>query len=77
MFTTLTVTEEANLSGGKKYKSKPPEHKPEPKPEPKPTYPAPKFIVNLSAIITQTAVNVNSGDVEGNLVQTAVNQIGV
>ncbi|MEH1839953.1 MAG: hypothetical protein V7L20_14585 [Nostoc sp.] len=72
LFTTLTVTEEASLSGG---------HKKKPTPPAKPTTPTtpatPKITINLGAIVTQIAVNVNTGYVKGDLTQTAVNQIKV
>ncbi|MEH1839955.1 MAG: hypothetical protein V7L20_14595 [Nostoc sp.] len=73
LFTTLTATEEASLSGGHKKKTTTP-----PTTTPPATPPAPPTItVNLAAIITQTAVNVNTGKVKGDLTQTAVNQIKV
>ncbi|MCC5621759.1 hypothetical protein [Nostoc sp. CHAB 5715] len=75
LFTTLTATEEANLSGGT-HKPKKKEHKPAPaKPEPKPATPAPTITVNLPVVITQIAINVNTGDIGGDLTQTAANQI--
>ena len=86
LFTTLTVTEEASLSGGtyRKYRRAPRPTTPTtpapttPTPTPTPT-PAPRPItitLNIPRIITQTAVNTNSGYVKGDLTQTAVNQIG-
>ncbi|MCC5627900.1 hypothetical protein LC613_07020 [Nostoc sphaeroides CHAB 2801] len=83
LFTTLTVTEEASLSGGTRRKYRKPAHNPTTSTPstPAPSTPAPKppvtITVNLPITITQTAVNVNTGDVKGGLTQTAANQIGV
>ncbi|MEH1839954.1 MAG: hypothetical protein V7L20_14590 [Nostoc sp.] len=78
LFTTLTATEEASLSGGHKKKTTTPPATTPPATTPPATPPAPPTItVNLAAIITQTAVNVNTGYVKGDLTQTAVNQIKV
>ena len=74
LFTTLTVTEEASLSGGHKKKTTTP---PATTPKPPATPATPKITINLGAIVTQIAVNVNTGDVKGDLTQTAVNQIKV
>ena len=82
LFTTLTVTEEASLSGGtyRKYRRAP---RPTTPTTPAPTTPTPTpaptpitITLNIPRIITQAAVNTNSGDVKGNLSQTAANQIG-
>ena len=65
LFTTLTATEEASLSGGR-YGTHRPAPRPTtpttPTPTPTPT-PAPRPItitLNIPRIITQTAVNTNS-----------------
>ena len=63
LFTALTVTEEASLSGGTEKKKK--NHKP----AHKPSTPAPKPVV-----ITQVALNVAAGILSGSKIdQTALN----
>ncbi|WP_152588050.1 hypothetical protein [Nostoc sphaeroides] len=65
LFTTLTVTEEASLSGGKRHK-KPAPHKPTTTTPPAPT-PKP-------AILTQVALNIFVGGGSGTkLTQEAIN----
>ncbi|MCC5627902.1 hypothetical protein LC613_07025 [Nostoc sphaeroides CHAB 2801] len=79
LFTTLTVTEEASLSGGKYRRSHKPAKPSTPATPATPAAPAPKPItvtLNLPVIITQVAINVNTGKVGGDLIQTAANQIG-
>ncbi|MEH2010957.1 hypothetical protein [Nostoc sp.] len=72
LFTTLTAYEEASLSGGNKKK------KPVPPVKTTPTTPAtPKPILSVifAPIVTQVAINTNTGAVKGDLTQVAVNQI--
>ena len=83
LFTTLTATEEASLSGGW-YRIYRPAPRPTTPTTPAPTTPAPTpaprpitITLNIPTTITQTAVNSNTGDVKGSLTQTAANQIGV
>ncbi|WP_298913958.1 hypothetical protein [uncultured Nostoc sp.] len=73
LFTTLTAQEEASLSGGNK---KPHPVKTPPKTTP-PKTTTPVSIIKFAPIetIIQTAVNINTGDVKGDLTQTAVNQL--
>ena len=72
LFTTLTANEEASLSGGNKKKPVPPV-KPPATPPAKPTIPILKII--FAPIVTQVAINTNTGDVKGDLTQVAANAI--
>lgn len=74
LFTTLTAQEEASLSGGnwvKKWEKKPPA-KPPAKPATPPIVPI-KII--FAPIVTQVAINTNTGAVKGDLTQVAANEI--
>lgn len=77
LFTTLTAQEEASLSGGHWVK-KPVPVKPTPvKPTPvKPTTPiVGPITITFAPIVTQVAINTNTGAVKGNLTQVAANVI--
>ncbi|MBW4451785.1 MAG: hypothetical protein KME55_03365 [Nostoc indistinguendum CM1-VF10] len=60
LFTTLTATEEANLSGGKKYKHKKEHEKEDPKKDP-------KALVKLDLKLNVVSIvqnNISIGDVD-------------
>ncbi|MCC5602959.1 hypothetical protein [Nostoc favosum] len=69
LFTTLTATEEANLSGGKKYEKHEKPAKPK-KEDPKPPtkYPVvlPKIDINVITQLNVIAGNDNDGNVQAN-----------
>ena len=71
LFTTLTATEEASLSGGNKKKPT----KPVPAKPATPATPKPILSIIFAPIVTQVAINTNTGAVKGDLTQVAVNQI--
>ncbi|MEH1907905.1 MAG: hypothetical protein V7L05_02055 [Nostoc sp.] len=77
LFTTLTATEEANLSGGNSWKKWVPAKKPaKPATPATPATPAKPTITVSVAPVTQTNTIVNTGDVKGDLTQVGVNTNG-
>ncbi|MEH2393523.1 MAG: hypothetical protein V7K21_18325 [Nostoc sp.] len=77
LFTTLSAKEEASLSGGNWKKKKPVPAKPTTPATPaKPTIPTiGTLTITLAPIITQVAINTNTGAVKGDLTQVAANAI--
>lgn len=72
LFTTLTATEEASLSGGNTTPTPTPVKKPTPKPKKYKYFPYGIGSI-IVAPVTQIAVNVNTGAVAGDLTQAAQN----
>lgn len=73
LFTTLTANEEASLSGGNSWKKKPVPAKPAT--PAKPTTTIGPITITFAPIVTQVAINTNTGAVKGDLTQVAANQI--
>lgn len=76
LFTTLTAQEEASLSGGNWKKKKPVPAKPATPATPaKPTTTIGPITITFAPIVTQVAINTNTGAVKGDLTQVAANVI--